>query len=67
MDAGLIGETVLSVPAFPAGAYGVYGEVAIVPAVALAAYPPKLSFEEGTSLWMHYITVITFPRVVQSK
>jgi len=56
VDAGLIGKTMSSVPAFPADAYGVYGEVAIVPAVALAAYPPKLSFEEGTSLWMQYIT-----------
>jgi NADPH:quinone reductase-like Zn-dependent oxidoreductase len=45
-----------SVPAFPADAYGVYGEVAIIPAAALAAYPAKLSFEEGTSLWMQYIT-----------
>jgi NADPH:quinone reductase-like Zn-dependent oxidoreductase len=56
VDAGLIGKTMSSVPAFPANAYGVYGEVAIVPATALAAYPPKLSFEEGTSLWMQYIT-----------
>jgi NADPH:quinone reductase-like Zn-dependent oxidoreductase len=56
VDAGLIGKTMSSIPAFPANAYGVYGEVAIVPATALAAYPPKLSFEEGTSLWMQYIT-----------
>jgi NADPH:quinone reductase-like Zn-dependent oxidoreductase len=39
-----------------ADAYGVYGEVAIVPASALAAYPKKLSFEEGTSIWMQYFT-----------
>jgi NADPH:quinone reductase-like Zn-dependent oxidoreductase len=34
----------------------VYGEVAIVPAYALAAYPETLSFEEGTSIWMQYLT-----------
>jgi NADPH:quinone reductase-like Zn-dependent oxidoreductase len=56
VDARLIGRTMSSVPAFPANAYGVYGEVAIVPATALAAYPQVLSFEEGTSLWMQYIT-----------
>ena len=56
VDAGLMGKTMSSVPAFPADAYGVYGEVAIVPASALAAYPPKLSFQQGTCLWMQYIT-----------
>lgn len=33
-----------------------YGEVAIVPAAALAAYPESLSFAEGASIWMQYIT-----------
>src|SRR5258708_24367528 len=36
--------------------YGVYGEVAIVPANALAVYPEKLTPEEGTSIWMQYLT-----------
>ena len=44
------------VPAFPADQYGVYGEVAIVPAYAIAAYPARLSYEEGTSIWMQYLT-----------
>jgi NADPH:quinone reductase-like Zn-dependent oxidoreductase len=56
VDARLIGKTMSTVPAFPADAYGVYGEVAIVPAAALAAYPQTLTFEEGTSIWMQYIT-----------
>jgi len=51
-----IGKTASVVPAFPANVYGVYGEVAIVPAYALAAYPAKLSYEEGTSIWMQYLT-----------
>lgn len=56
VDPNLIGKTMSSVPAFAADAYGVYGEVAILPARALAAYPSKLSYAEGTSIWMQYIT-----------
>ena len=51
-----LGKTVSTVPAFAANKYGVYGEVAIVPAYAIALYPDKLSFEEGTSIWMQYLT-----------
>jgi NADPH:quinone reductase-like Zn-dependent oxidoreductase len=36
--------------------YGVYGETAVVPANAVAAYPKHLSVEEGTSIWMQYLT-----------
>jgi NADPH:quinone reductase-like Zn-dependent oxidoreductase len=56
VDPALVGQVRSSVPAFAADAYGVYGEVAIVPAYALAAYPETLSFEEGTSIWMQYLT-----------
>jgi len=56
VDKSWIGKTVSTVPAFLLTAYGVYGEVAIVPVFALAAYPEKLSFEEGTSIWMQYLT-----------
>jgi len=56
VDAGLVGKTVSTVPAFAADKYGVYGEVAIVPATVLAAYPENFSFEEGTSIWMQYLT-----------
>jgi NADPH:quinone reductase-like Zn-dependent oxidoreductase len=56
VDPGLIGKTVSTVPAFPANKYGVYGEVAIVPVGAIAAYPKSLSFEQGTSIWMQYLT-----------
>jgi NADPH:quinone reductase-like Zn-dependent oxidoreductase len=34
----------------------VYGEVAIVPRSAVAEYPAHLSYEEGASIWMQYIT-----------
>jgi NADPH:quinone reductase-like Zn-dependent oxidoreductase len=56
VDPGWIGKTASTVPAFVANVYGVYGEVAIVPAQALAVYPAKLSYEEGTSIWMQYLT-----------
>jgi NADPH:quinone reductase-like Zn-dependent oxidoreductase len=56
VDSGWLGQTASTVPAFPANTYGVYGEVAIVPARALGAYPTRLSFAEGTSIWMQYIT-----------
>jgi NADPH:quinone reductase-like Zn-dependent oxidoreductase len=56
VDRALIGKKFSTVPTFPADKYGVYGEVAIVPAVDIAAYPDNLSFEEGTSIWMQYLT-----------
>jgi NADPH:quinone reductase-like Zn-dependent oxidoreductase len=56
VDASWVGKTVSTVPAFGADKYGVYGEVAIVPANALALYPASLSYEEGTSIWMQYLT-----------
>lgn len=56
VDPGLVGQVRSTVPAFALNEYGVYGEAAVVPASALAAYPARLSFEEGASLWMPYIT-----------
>ncbi len=56
VDPAWLGKTASTVPAFPANKYGVYGEVAIVPASALAEYPSQLSYEEGTSIWMQYLT-----------
>jgi NADPH:quinone reductase-like Zn-dependent oxidoreductase len=56
VDKSWIGKTVSTVPGFSMVEYGVYGEVAIVPVSAIAAYPDKLSYEEGTSIWMQYLT-----------
>ena len=56
VDKSWLGKNASTVPAFPMQKYGVYGEVAIVPADALAAYPDKLTPEEGTSIWMQYLT-----------
>src|SRR5208283_6241719 len=56
VDPGWLGKTVSTIPSFLASDYGVYGEAAIVPVGAIAAYPEKLSYEEGTSIWMQYLT-----------
>jgi NADPH:quinone reductase-like Zn-dependent oxidoreductase len=56
VDASWLGKTASTVPSFTLNQYGTYGEVAIVPASALAEYPANLSFEEGASIWMQYIT-----------
>jgi NADPH:quinone reductase-like Zn-dependent oxidoreductase len=56
VDKGWLGKRASTLPAFRMTKYGVYGEVAIVPASALALYPEKLTPEEGTSIWMQYLT-----------
>ena len=56
VDKSWLGKKASTVPAFLMTQYGVYGEVVIVPASALAAYPEKLTPEEGTSIWMQYLT-----------
>jgi NADPH:quinone reductase-like Zn-dependent oxidoreductase len=56
VDPSWLGKVASTVPAFSLNQYGTYGEVAIVPAYCLAAYPEKLSFAEGTSIWMQYVT-----------
>jgi NADPH:quinone reductase-like Zn-dependent oxidoreductase len=57
VDLSWIGKTASTVPGFfHLNTHGVYGEVAIVPAFALAEYPANLSYEEGTAIWMQYLT-----------
>jgi NADPH:quinone reductase-like Zn-dependent oxidoreductase len=56
VDQSWLGKKVSTLPAFSMTTHGVYGEVAIVPQVALAVYPEKLTTEEGTSIWMQYLT-----------
>jgi NADPH:quinone reductase-like Zn-dependent oxidoreductase len=51
-----IGDRVSTIPSFSMGAYGVYGESAVVPAYAVAHYPESLSSIEGAAIWMQYLT-----------
>ena len=56
VDRAWLGKAASTIPAFAIDKYGVYGEVAVVPVYALAEYPSNLSPEEGTSIWMQYLT-----------
>ena len=51
-----IGDRVSTIPSFSIGAYGVYGESAVVPAYAVAPYPKNLSSIEGAAIWMQFLT-----------
>lgn len=51
-----VGDRVSTIPAFSMGRYGVYGDSAIVPANAVAAYPPNLTPTQGAAIWMQYLT-----------
>lgn len=56
VDRAWLGKTASTIPAFAINKYGVYGEAAVVPVSAVAEYPAHLSPEEGTSIWMQYMT-----------
>ena len=51
-----VGDRVSTIPAFGLSAHGVYGESAVVPAFAVASYPESFTPEQGSALWMPYIT-----------
>jgi NADPH:quinone reductase-like Zn-dependent oxidoreductase len=51
-----IGDAVSTVPSFSQGRYGVYGDVAVVPASAVVKHPTSLSREEAAAIWMQYLT-----------
>lgn len=69
VDKSWLGKKASTVPGFLMTQYGVYGEVAIVPASALAVYPENLTPEEGASIWMQYLTaygaLITHARITK--
>jgi NADPH:quinone reductase-like Zn-dependent oxidoreductase len=56
VDAFKPGDAVSTIPAFSQGQYGVYGDVATVPATAVAKHPPSLRWEAAASIWMQYLT-----------
>ena len=57
VDSSWIGKTVSTVPGtFKLNDHGVYGEVAVVPFFGIAEYPSTLSYEQGASIWMQYLT-----------
>jgi len=57
VDSSWVGKTVSTVPGtFKLNDHGVYGEVAVVPLNGIAEYPSTLSYEQGASIWMQYLT-----------
>ena len=50
------GDAVSTIPAFSQNQYGVYGDLVLAPAVAVAKHPPNLSWTEAAAIWMQYIT-----------
>ena len=52
-----VGDRVNTLPAFSMGVYGVYGDSIVVPSHAVSSFPGNLSFEEGASIWVAYLTV----------
>ena len=51
-----VGDRVDTLPAFSMGRYGVYGDSVVVPYRAVSSFPGNLSFEEGASIWVAYLT-----------
>jgi NADPH:quinone reductase len=51
-----VGDAVSTLPAFSMNQYGVYGDVAIVPARAVTKHPAGLSWSEAATIWMQYLT-----------
>lgn len=56
VDCYKLGDVVSIVPSFSMNKYGVYGEMANVPASALARHPSTLSWAEAAAAWMMYTT-----------
>ena len=56
VDGLSIGDAVSTIPSFSQGRYGVYGDVVVVPARAVAKHPASLSWEEAAAIWMQYLT-----------
>jgi NADPH:quinone reductase-like Zn-dependent oxidoreductase len=51
-----VGQRVTTVPCFDMNKHGVYGEFAVVPAVALAPVPSGLSTVQAAAIWQQYLT-----------
>lgn len=51
-----VGDAVSTVPAFSQNDYGMYAELANVPATAVVKHPANLSWTEAAAVWMPYTT-----------
>ena len=60
------GDRVCVLPTYRLGEYGVYAEVAIVPARSLLPAPPGLTSIEAASIWMQYLTAMAIIEVTHA-
>ena len=51
-----VGDAVSTIPGFSMNDYGVYGEVALVPARVVAKHPASLTWEKAAAIWMQFAT-----------
>ncbi|HEV8052616.1 MAG TPA: zinc-dependent alcohol dehydrogenase family protein [Parachlamydiaceae bacterium] len=51
-----VGDAVSTIPTPSQAKYGVYGEIATVPAAFVVKNPSTLSFNESAAVWMQYMT-----------
>lgn len=51
-----IGDAVSTAPGFSQNQYGVYGELAVVPAGVVMKHPASFSWEQAAAIWMQYLT-----------
>ena len=51
-----VGDVVSTMPAFSQNDYFTYGEVILAPDYAVVKHPKSLSFAEGASIWMMFVT-----------
>src|SRR5271154_3520587 len=51
-----IGEPVNVIPNFSMNEYATYGDLIVVPATSVVTQPTSLSFVEGASIWMMFVT-----------
>ena len=56
VDGWTEGDAVSTIPMFSMAQYGVYGDLVTVPAASLIEKPPSLSWSQGASIWMQYLT-----------
>ncbi|MGA2713375.1 MAG: zinc-dependent alcohol dehydrogenase family protein [Bryobacteraceae bacterium] len=67
VDAAWVGKKAATIPGFSMNQYPVLGEEAIVPAVALAEYPSRLTPIEAAAICMQYLTaygaLVAFGRI----
>jgi len=60
------GDRVCVLPTFRMGEYGVYADVAIVPARSILPAPPALSLTQAASIWMQYLTALAIIEVAHA-